>query len=142
MGFSKSEWMAEELFHERKKNHILCFFLRRNTTLEIKKTHFVIWMNEWSTNLSLKIKKYHTFDQIMFCLFMLKIFTTNPNLRFVRFEIRVESRIRILWAKIFNPNLESESKKKYPKPNLESRIRIFKNDTPNPNLDFCQFPES
>ena len=48
----------------------------------------------------------------------------------IRFEIRVESRIRILWAKIFNPNLESESNKKYPKPNLESRIRIFKNDIP------------
>ena len=135
MGFSKSEWMADELFHGRKKNHILCFFLRRNTTLEIKKTYFVIWMNEWSTNLSLKIKKYDTFDQIMFCLFMLKIFTTNPNLRFVRFEIRVESRIRILWAKIFNPNLESESKK-----NILSRISNLESESlkmiyPNPNLE-------
>ena len=122
-------------FPWKKKNHILCFFLRRNTTLEIKKTHFVISMNEWSTNLSLKIKKYDTFDQIMFCLFMLKIFTTNPNLRFVRFEIRVESRIRILWAKIFNPNLESESKK-----NILSRISNLESESlkmiyPNPNLE-------
>ena len=45
-------------------------------------------------------------------------------------EIRVESRIRIYLAKICNQNLESESKKNWPKPNLESRIRILECDKP------------
>ena len=64
----------------------------------------------------------------------------------IRFEIQVESRIRILSAKICHANLESESKKIRLSriSNLESesfkitnRIRIS-----NPNLDFCEFPES
>ena len=52
-----------------------------------------------------------------------------------RFEIRVESRIRILQAKIFHPNLESESKK-----NIISRISNLESESlkminPNPNLE-------
>ena len=44
---SKSEWMADELFRGKKKSHLVFFF-----GFGKKKHDFLIWMNEWSTNLS------------------------------------------------------------------------------------------